>query len=353
MNYSSVLITGGAGFVGSNLAVLLKETYPSLRVVALDNLSRRGSELNLGRLKKHGIEFYWGDVRMESDINVQADLLIECSAEPSVMAGVDNSPAYLVNSNLQGAYNCFEYARKNRSDIIFLSTSRVYPVVELNNISFIENETRYDISGKNGTGVSKQGISEDFPLGKVRTMYGATKLSAEFLLAEYINNYNIRGVINRCGVISGPWQMGKIDQGVITLWMAAHFFKKNLSYIGFEGSGKQVRDVLHVNDLFQLINIEMNQMKQMNGEILNVGGGANNSVSLLELTKMCKEISGNEVVIKKLKKDRPGDVRIYITDNSKVSKMTLWKPRVNIRETLVDVYDWIAENQHDLREVFY
>ena len=134
---SRVLITGGAGFVGSNLAVSLAGRHPDWEVVALDNLYRKGSALNLPRLEEAGVQFVEGDVREPGDLAKVPELtaLIECSAEPSVMSGVDGDTGYLVHTNLTGAYNCLELARRDGAFVVFLSTSRVYPVapqVELN-----------------------------------------------------------------------------------------------------------------------------------------------------------------------------------------------------------------------------
>ena len=127
---SRLLITGGAGFVGSNLAVSLASRHPDWEVVALDNLYRRGSELNLPRLEAAGVEFVKGDVREPDDLARLPEIsaLIECSAEPSVMSGVDGDTGYLVHTNLTGAYNCLELARRDGAFVVFLSTSRVYPV---------------------------------------------------------------------------------------------------------------------------------------------------------------------------------------------------------------------------------
>ena len=126
MKYKSILITGGAGFVGSNLAVSLKKKYPALRIIVLDNLKRRGSELNIPRLKNYGIEFIHGDIRNPEDLelNFKIDLMLECSAEPSVLSGYDTNPRYIINTNLIGTVNCLELARRNKTDIIFLSTSK-------------------------------------------------------------------------------------------------------------------------------------------------------------------------------------------------------------------------------------
>lgn len=353
MLYKDILITGGAGFVGSNLAVMLKQSYSDINITALDNLSRKGSELNLPRLKKNGITFKWGDIRNEKDLEIKTDLIIECAAEPSVMAGVDSSPSYLINTNLIGLINSLEIARKNEADIIFLSSSRVYPHKDLNTLLYRNSKSRFEWREQDRLGFSLKGINEKFPLGDIRTMYGTTKLASELFINEYIENYKIKGVINRCGLISGPWQMGKVDQGVIMLWLAAHYYKKKLSYIGFEGSGKQVRDVLHINDLFELIKYQINHLSALSGMSFNVGGGEENSVSLLELTEYCQNITGNKVIIDKKISTRAGDVRIYITDNSKITSITKWKPSSTIQQTLIDIYEWLKKNEEIVYNALY
>src|SRR4051794_11741987 len=132
-----VLITGGAGFVGSNLASALRRRHPGWGIVAFDNLKRRGSELNLPRLREEGIDFVHGDVRNPADLDAlgEIDALVECSAEPSVLAGTDGSPDYVVQTNLLGAYHCLELARRRDADMVFLSTSRVYPVATLEGLA--------------------------------------------------------------------------------------------------------------------------------------------------------------------------------------------------------------------------
>ena len=205
-----LLITGGAGFVGSNLAVSLAKRHPEWEVVVLDNLYRRGSELNLPRLQEAGIEFIRGDVREPEDLAKvpRIDALIECSAEPSVMSGVDGDTGYLVHTNLTGAYNCLELARRDGAFVVFLSTSRVYPVAPQVELALEEAETRFEIAAEQAVrGVSPKGISEDFPLEGARTLYGATKLAAEHLIEEYREGLGVTAVIDRCGVIAGPWQM--------------------------------------------------------------------------------------------------------------------------------------------------
>lgn len=354
MKYKNILVTGGAGFIGSHICIQLKKYYPDIRVTAFDNLSRKGSELNVPRLENHGVVFLKADVRFKKDLSLKdIDLIIECSAESSVMAGISSSPEYLLETNVIGAINCFELARKNNADIIFLSTSRVYPIKQLNNLLFKEDKTRFSLLDKQEIiGSSGKGISENFPLNGVRSLYGATKLSAELLLGEYTENYNMKAIINRFGLVSGPWQMGKMDQGIIAYWLAAHIYGNNLSYIGWGGEGKQVRDVLHVNDLWDLLSIQIKDMQLFSGKIYNVGGGLENSISLLELTNICKELSGNTVKIKYVPNTRAGDIRIYITDNTRIHSQTNWTPKKNVRTTVKEVYKWIIDNKESLKNVF-
>ena len=359
-NYSNVLITGGAGFVGSNLAVAFKNKYPSLEVICLDNLKRRGSEISLKRLNTDGIAFIHGDIRNPEDLdlalNKKIDLLIECSAEPSVMAGYGENPAYLINTNLMGTINCLNMAVNHRSDVIFLSTSRVYPTNAINALDVVETDTRFDWiveQKKPITGWSADGIAEDFSLTGPKSLYGATKLCSELILQEYAAMYGLRSVINRCGVIAGPWQFGKVDQGVCTFWMLSHYFKKNLRYIGFGGEGKQVRDFLHINDLFELIEKQIESFEETHGNVYNVGGGRENSISLKELSRLCEQITSREVKIYSEKKTRPNDVMIYITNNSRIFEQLQWKPKRTIPMILEDIHDWIKVNEQDISKSFF
>ncbi|MBU4222852.1 MAG: NAD-dependent epimerase/dehydratase family protein [Euryarchaeota archaeon] len=350
----NILITGGAGFVGSNLAIEFKKNNKDSQVVALDNLRRRGSELNLSRLKENGVEFVHGDIRNKEDLEGagKADIIMECSAEPSALAGFNSSPDYLLNTNLLGTINCLEYARKYGADIMFLSTSRVYPFKTINNLNYIETPTRFELSDEQDIpGVSSKGITEVFPLNGPRTLYGATKLASELIIQEYIEMYGLRGIINRCGAITGSWQMGKIDQGFVVLWAAKHHYNQSLNYIGFGGKGKQVRDVLHVKDLYRLLEIQINDMASFNGEIYNVGGGLERTVSLLELTRLCQEYTGHKILIERVNDDRAGDIRIYITDNSKITEKTGWKPEITVDQIIHEISSWIKENSKELSPI--
>jgi CDP-paratose 2-epimerase len=346
-----VLITGGAGFVGGNLAVALAARHPDWELVALDNLTRRGSELNLPRLREAGVEFVRGDVREPAALATAGgfDAMLECSAEPSVLAGYAD-PSYSVQTNLLGAFNCLERARAEEAFLVFLSTSRVYPVAPQLALALEEAETRFELAGEQPVvGAGPAGISEDFPLKGARTLYGATKLSAELLIEEYASAFGLRAAVNRCGVIAGPWQMGKVDQGVFAWWLLSHYFGRPLAYIGYGGSGKQVRDLLHVEDLVDLVDEQLGDPGRWSGTTANVGGGRECSLSLRETTVLCRELTGREVPIEAVEETRPGDVPVFLSDCSRIHSLTSWRPRRQPRTVLSDLLDWVVEHEDALR----
>jgi CDP-paratose 2-epimerase len=350
----NILITGGCGFVGSSLALYFKSVYPDYHIITMDNLKRRGSELNPSRLKYHGIEFHHGDIRFSSDFFQfdKIDLIIDAAAEPSVQAGLTDSPDYLIETNFMGTYNTLEFARRVQAGIIFLSTSRVYSIPSLEGIPYYETTSRFEIdASKKAIGLSEKGINEDFDLNRFRSLYGTTKLASEMLVHEYNALFGLQTVINRCGVLTGPWQMGKVDQGFIVLWMAKHFWKGELSYWGYGGNGKQVRDILHIHDLFRLLDWQMHNFNSVNGNVFNVGGGLTSSVSLLELTTLCSIITGNTIPIQQITLNRKADIPIYISDNSKVNQFTGWSPQYTIENTLKEVFEWLSDNEHDLKSI--
>ncbi|MFM7321551.1 MAG: NAD-dependent epimerase/dehydratase family protein [Armatimonadota bacterium] len=355
MHHRHVLITGGAGFIGSNLAIHLRLHFPDVRVVVLDNLKRRGSELNLPRLRSAGVRFVHGDIRATEDLEFPEsdpfDLIVECSAEPSVLAGYAR-PSYVVDTNLVGTMHCLELARRHRSDLVFLSTSRVYPLGALRALKLHETETRFEIAADQEVpGAGPEGISEDFPLGGARSLYGATKLASELLLEEYRAAYGLRAVVNRCGVVAGPWQMGKVDQGVFSLWLLMHLFDRPLRYIGFGGQGKQVRDVLHVDDLCDLVVRQAGSIDRCDGAVWNVGGGRAASLSLRETTDLCRRITGKKSVVEGIDEERPGDLPVYITDHSRVTEAIGWSPRRSAEDVLTDLHDWAVPRLDTLRGI--
>ncbi|MBE7386072.1 MAG: NAD-dependent epimerase/dehydratase family protein [Leptolyngbya sp. SIO1E4] len=349
-----VLVCGGAGFIGSSLAIGLRGYHVDWEVTCLDNLKRRGSELNLTRLKESGIQFIHGDIRCRSDLDPQvldADIIIDCSAEPSVLAGF-SSPDYVLHTNLVGTINILELARKTNAKLLFLSTSRVYPIEKLKAISLVESETRYTIAPKQIlTGFSECGVSESFSLQGYRSLYGTTKLASELLIEEYRQAYGLKAIINRCGVVTGPWQMGKVDQGVFVLWVAAHHFGKSLQYIGYGGSGKQVRDLLHIDDLLELVEYQITHFELLDGDVLNVGGGINCSLSLLETTQLCQSITKQTIEIVPVAAERSGDVPLFIIDDAKIREKTGWSPKHTPETSIADIYHWLVTHETLLKGI--
>ena len=349
---TSILITGGCGFVGSNIALRLAASLVPSRIVCMDNLYRRGSELNVERLLGHGIEFHRGDVRDPASFPSEPfDLLIECSAEPSVLAGQDGSPDYLFTTNLVGLYQCLEICRRNRSRLIFLSTSRVYPVAPLEAHGFREDDSRFTWADEGTLGISSRGVGEALNLTGARSLYGFTKLAGEQLIEEYRASFQLAAVINRCGVIAGPWQFGKVDQGVVALWVMAHILGRPLSYIGYGGAGKQVRDVLHIDDLCRLVEMQVRDFSAWDGWNGNVAGGLEHSVSLRELTALCRRITGQGATIGSIAATRPFDLRLFIGDCERLFARTSWRPQWDVPRTVEDTARWVRDNRTALERL--
>lgn len=351
-----ILISGGAGFVGSHLARAFKEADSSADITVLDNLKRRGSELNLALLRCYGIAFEHGDIRSIDDLEAlsgQFDLFIEASAEPSVHAGAEGSPAYLLQTNLAGTLNCLEFARRRAGCFLFLSTSRVYSIAPLRALRLEEMATRYEIAAEQEPpGVTPHGVAEAFPTHLPRSLYGASKLASELIIQEYAHTYSLRAIINRCGVIAGPGQFGKVDQGVFTLWVAHHFFGKPLRYTGFGGTGKQVRDLLHPDDLFALLRRQLASSDNWSGEVYNVGGGRACSTSLLELTELCRTVVGNNVPVTADAATAAVDIPLFIADTRCAEQEFGWQPERDVNMIVSDIADWLRQNEAQLAPLF-
>ena len=349
------LITGGAGFVGSRLALAFAESAGN-KVTVLDNLKRRGSELNLPILNKAGIEFVHGDIRIPDDLDAPGgsfDLMIEASAEPSVAAGQKGSPAYVIATNLAGTANCLEFARKRAGRFLYLSTSRVYSIESLRAIRLEETPTRFEIAPVQlQPGVSRDGVREDFTTSGARSFYGTTKLASEMLIQEYHESYGLEAIINRCGVIAGPGQFGKPDQGVFSMWIAGHCFGTSLKYTGFGGTGKQVRDLLHPADLVNLVQKQIADGGRWECRIFNVGGGRACSVSMREMTDLCRTVTGREISIERETETAPHDLPVYLTDHRNVSEAYGWNPLKSVIDIISDTEIWMRSNEHALRPLF-
>jgi CDP-paratose 2-epimerase len=333
-----ILITGGCGFVGSNIAIFLKKKIKKVDIYSLDNLFRKGSRINLMRLKKHKInnfKFDVSDYKKLSELN-KFDLIIDCCAEPAIEVS-DKDPDRVFNTNLVGTFNILKKCAKDKTNIIFLSSSRVYSITSLRNLIKKINLSK-PIN-------SKKKINENFESSLPSSLYGFTKLASEKLIREFSFTSEIKFIINRFGVISGPWQFGKQDQGFISLWIAKHMLKKKLSYIGFGGHGHQVRDVIHISDVCDIIYLQIKQINKKFNKTFNIGGGIKSSISLKNLTVKCQNLTGNKIKINKKKNTSKFDIPYYITDNSKIFKTYKWKPLKNIDQILCDIYQWLLINK--------
>ena len=248
-----ILITGVCGFAGTSIAKSLLQSHSNLQIVGLDNFSRKGSELNISELTNLRIEFIRGDIRSQSDIDdlPKVDWVIDCAANPSVLAGLDgnSSSRQLMEHNLIGTINLLEYCKRHKAGLILLSTSRVYSATELSALPVKPSDNRFELQDCDLNGVSRSGISEDFPTTAPLSLIWCVQASFGNLDFRIWYNFDFPVWINRCGVLAGAGQFGKADQGIFSFWIHSFKEKNPLKYIGFNGSGHQVRDALHPRDL--------------------------------------------------------------------------------------------------------
>ena len=353
---TSFLVTGGCGFVGSTICREITRLDPLASVTAFDNLRRRGSEGNLASLEGLGVPVIHGDVRVATDLDEIAgefDVIIDAAAEPSVHAGTSGSPRYVIDTNLSGTVNLLEFARRRAQTFILLSTSRVYSIGAMRALQTTEGPTRLELTERQTIpGASGKGISERFPTDGIRSFYGTSKLASEMLAQEYAASTDLQVIINRCGVIAGAGQFGKVDQGVVALWVAAHLYGRPLAYIGFGGSGKQVRDLMHPEDLLALVLRQLEMAPSINGEVFNVGGGRPVSVSLAELTVLCRERTGRAITIDAVADTSAVDIPVYPSDTTRVEETTGWQPRRTATDIIDDIATWIEGDYERLRPLF-
>ena len=338
-----ILITGGCGFVGTNIAIFLKSKKHN--IYTLDNLSRKGSKYNLNTLKSKNITNYKLNVSNFKKVRQlpKFDLIIDCCAEAAVEISRKNIDR-VIDTNFIGTLSILKKAKQDKANIIFLSSSRVYPIQEINKI------VNKKILKKN-LKITKM-INEQTRIIGPKTIYGVTKLSSEMLIEEFSYIFKLKYIINRCGVISGPLQFGKQDQGFVSLWIWRHLMNKNLSYIGYGGWGKQIRDVLHIDDLCKLINLQIKNLKSINNILFTVGGSKKSNTSLENLTKICEKITKNKIKIKRTPKTSIYDIPYFVTDNKKVAKTYKWKPQKNIFDIVNDTYNWLSKNKSILLKYF-
>ena len=338
-----ILITGGCGFVGTNLALFLH--LKGYKIDCLDNLSRKGSRYNFRLLKNKRIRNYKFDIYDYKKIQKlpKYDLIIDSCAEAAVEISKKDIDG-VINTNFLGTLNILKKAKKDGSKIIFLSTSRVYPIKNMNNI--IKKKI---ISAKIKI---KKTFGENDNLQGPKTIYGLTKLSSEMLIEEFAYAFDLKFIINRCGVISGPLQFGKQDQGFVSLWIWRHLKKKKMKYIGYGGLGNQVRDVLHINDLNELIDLQIRKINTINNKIFTVGGSKKSYTSLKQLTRICEKITNNKIKFNKVVKTSIYDIPYFITNNNLVTKTYGWKPKRNILKVVSDTFLWLKNNESIINKYF-
>jgi len=340
----NILITGGCGFVGTNLSLYLKSK--KFNVYTLDNLSRKGSKFNYTVLKKRKIKNFKINITNYKKLKGlrKFDLIIDCCAEAAVEVSRKKIDE-VFNTNLIGTFNILKKAKRDKSKIIFLSSSRVNSIKNINKI--IGNNSNL----KKKLQINKL-IDDKFENSRPKSLYGFTKLASEMLIEEFNYAFGLKYIINRCGVISGPFQFGKQDQGFVSLWVIHHIMKKKLSYIGYGGHGNQVRDVLHIDDLCELIHKQIKIINKIYNKLYTVGGSKISYTSLKNLTKICQNITGNKISIDKKKSTSIYDIPYFITDNRKVSKAYKWRPKKNINKIVYDITTWINNNKNLIQKYF-
>jgi CDP-paratose 2-epimerase len=349
-----ILITGVAGFAGLSITKMLLQSHSNLQIIGLDNFSRKGSDLNISELTILGIDLVRGDIRSQSDIDAlpKVDWVIDCAANPSVLAGIDgqSSSRQLMEHNLLGTVNLLEYCKRYNSGLILLSTSRVYSASELTALPVKSSHVRFDLQDSNVSGASTLGISEVFPTTAPLSLYGASKLASEILILEYGECFNFPVWINRCGVLAGAGQFGKADQGIFSFWIHSFREKKPLKYIGFNGTGHQVRDALHPRDLVPLLSRQMLEPDWEAPKIINLGGGIENSMSLKELSSWCEDRFGQNDVLAS-KEERPMDAPWIVMDSTTAQNAWNWNVKTEIDQILEEIANHAEKNPSWLKLV--
>lgn len=335
-------------------------------VCGCDNFIRPGSELNQPRLEAAGVEFWRGDVRFEKDLERAKgiDWVIDAAANPSVLAGLDGktSSRELMEHNLWGTVNLLEVCKRESAGLLLLSTSRVYSIESLCALPVREKNGGFVLEDRS-THSGPAGVTEEFPTSAPISLYGASKLASEQIALEYGSAFGFPVWVNRCGVMAGAGQFGKPDQGIFSFWIHSWVREAPLKYIGFGGTGHQVRDCLHPEDLLELVikQMERGAKRDKAGDlrpevmgsggyrpplrerrIFNVSGGAASALSLKQLSEWCaREFGPREVAVDL--SPRPFDLPWVVLDSSRAEKVWDWKPRKNVEQ----IYAEIAKHARD------
>lgn len=344
-----ILLTGACGFVGSTLARELPKHLPGIEIWGLDNFLREGSRSNLQPLLAQGIKVVEGDIRRPADLAKipKADWVIDCAAEPSVLAGTGKGMTSfdLLDHNLIGTIRMLEFCKQHGAGFILMSTSRVYSIRPLASIRVksVEGAYRPDFSrSTHPPGLSGHGISESFPAEPPLSLYGSSKRCAEILALEYGDAFGFPVWINRCGVLAGQGQFGRVDQGIFSFWIRSWKERKPLKYIGFDGKGSQVRDCLHPRDLVPVLLAQLEGQKPadpgdgLDLRVCNFGGGLANSSSLSELSNWCEKRFGPREVGSD-PQPRPFDLPWIVLDCHRAEKIWGWKVRTTLEEICQEI----------------
>jgi len=343
-----VLVTGGAGFIGSHTAEFYaKRGY---EVIVFDNLSRaqllgkdnRNAGYNWNYLKRYdNIRLVKGDVTNFEQIREASrdvDVIIHAAAQTAVTTSLADPKTDFI-TNAFGTFNVLEVARKFCNDpaIIFCSTNKVYGS-NVNKIKFLEKETRYVFEDK-----FQNGIPETFPIDLCEhTPYGCSKLVGDLYTQDYGKIYGLKTAVFRMSCIYGPRQFGVEDQGWIAWFTIATITGKPITIYG---NGKQVRDVLFIDDLIQAFDAFLQRRNELSGQVFNIGGGPENTLSLLELLNLLEQLTGKRSKIN-FGNWRPSDQKVYISDITKAKEKLAWSPKIDPKEGVKRLVKWILENKN-------
>lgn len=336
------LITGGAGFVATNTADRLLSTGRRVRII--DDLSRPGVENNLRWLvRRHGdlLEVDVDDIRDQKKVHaalIDADQVFHFAAQVAVTTSLED-PMRDAAVNIQGTLNLLEEARMRAEppSIVFTSTNKVYGL--LAGVQVREHDGRYE---PDTPSLRAGGIAEDQPL-QFATPYGCSKGAADQYILDWSRCYGIPAVVLRMSCIYGPHQFGTEDQG----WVA-HFLLRALhdAPITVYGDGKQVRDILFVDDLVEAMLLAQSSARKLSGTAFNIGGGPSNAVSLLDVIEMIAGLIGRRPQVRR-RPWRQGDQRYYVTNHERFSAATGWRPAVGAREGVALLHEWLLAANDD------
>jgi len=333
-----ILVTGGAGFIGANAAERFLKRGD--KVFVFDNLSRRGTSWNISWLKKYrNLTFIKGDVRKYADLlklfkkNRDFDVVLHFAAQVAVTTSVTN-PREDFDINALGTFNVLEAIRETKSDpiIMYSSTNKVYG--GMTDIKIVEKNGRYAYKDY------PRGISEDRLLD-FHSPYGCSKGTADQYMIDYARIYGLKTVVFRQSCIYGYRQFGIEDQGWVAWFTIATMLEKNISIYG---DGKQVRDVLFIEDLIDAYEAAINNIEKAKGQAFNIGGGAKNTMSLLELIAFLERFFGKNIPFK-FGDWRPGDQPVFVCDIAKAKQVLGWEPKTSPEEGVRKLYEWVKDNK--------